>query len=412
MQLKTKSRLKFTIASLLIVIFAYILSNGLIIGDYQIKSLGSITKLGLDLKGGVYIEEEIKGENISKDTIDRTKELIELRVNALGVNESVVTVTQQNRIRIEIPGVYDAENALKQIGKTGKLTFRGPNNDIVITGEDIKDASVGVNQQTNQPVVQLKLNESGTKKFAEATAKYQGKVISIYMDEELVSAPVVKSVITTGEAIIEGSKDIEEAKRLAGIIKSGALPVELVPATVKTIGPSLGADAIPTSKKAAVIGITLVMLFMAIYYRIPGIIADLALAVYIMLTMLIFTTALKATLTLPGIAGLLLSVGMAVDANVLIFERIKEELKLGKSLRSAVDAGFNRALPSILDSNITTIIAGLVLMWLGAGQVKGFALTLVTGVVCSLFTAVTVTKFLLKNFVNSNWIENKKMYGA
>lgn len=410
--MQTKSRIKFIVASLLIVVFAYILSSGLIIGGYQVKSLGSITKLGLDLKGGVYIEEEIVDKNLSKETIDRTKELIELRVNALGVNESVVTVTAQNRIRIEIPGVYDAENALNQIGKTGKLTFKGPNNDVVITGEDVKDASVGVDPQTNQPVVQLKLNESGTKKFAEATQKYKGQTISIYMDEEVVSSPVVNDVITSGDAIITGSKDIEEAKRLAGIIKSGALPVKLEPATVKTIGPSLGADAIPTSKKAATVGIILVMIFMVLYYRIPGLIADLALAVYIMLTMLIFTTVLKATLTLPGIAGLLLSIGMAVDANVLIFERIKEELRLGKSLKNALESGFNRALPSILDSNITTLIAGFVLMWLGSGQVKGFALTLVIGVICSLFTAITVTKFLLKNFVNSNWVKNNKMYGA
>ncbi|MCX7951721.1 MAG: protein translocase subunit SecD [Clostridiales bacterium] len=410
--MQTRSRIKFLVATLLIVVFAYIFSSGLIIGGYQVKSLGSITKLGLDLKGGVYIEEEIVDKNLSKETIDRTKELIELRVNALGVSESVVTVTAQNRIRIEIPGVYDAENALNQIGKTGKLTFKGPNNDVVITGEDVKDASVGVDPKTNQPVVQLKLNESGTKKFAEATQKYKGQTISIYMDEEVVSSPVVNDVITSGDAIITGSKDIEEAKRLAGIIKSGALPVKLQPATVKTIGPSLGADAIPTSKKAATVGIILVMIFMALYYRIPGLIADLALAVYIMLTMLIFTTALKATLTLPGIAGLLLSVGMAVDANVLIFERIKEELKLGKSLKNALEAGFNRALPSILDSNITTLIAGFVLMWLGSGQVKGFALTLVIGVICSMFTAITVTKFLLKSFVNSNWIKNSKMYGA
>lgn len=410
--MQTRSRIKFLVATLLIVVFAYIFSSGLIIGGYQVKSLGSITKLGLDLKGGVYIEEEIVDKNLSKETIDRTKELIELRVNALGVSESVVTVTAQNRIRIEIPGVYDAENALNQIGKTGKLTFKGPNNDVVITGEDVKDASVGVDPNTNQPVVQLKLNETGTKKFAEATQKYKGQTITIYMDEEVVSAPVVNDVITSGDAIITGSKDIEEAKRLAGIIKSGALPVKLQPATVKTIGPSLGADAIPTSKKAAIIGILLVMIFMALYYRIPGLIADLALAVYIMLTMLIFTTALKATLTLPGIAGLLLSVGMAVDANVLIFERIKEELRLGKSLKNALDAGFNRALPSILDSNITTILSGLVLIWLGSGQVKGFALTLVIGVICSMFTAITVTKFLLKNFVNSAWINNNKMYGA
>jgi preprotein translocase subunit SecD len=411
--MKKRSAVNFIVSTLIIIFAAYILLFGLVLGDYQIKPIKNVLKLGLDLKGGVYIEEEIVDKNVDKDTLNRTKELLELRVNNLGVSESVVAVTGENRIRIEIPGIYDAKKAIDQVGRTGKLRFVGPNNDEILTGQDVKDATVGVEPNSNQPVVQLKLNESGTKKFAEATAKYavNHEKISIYMDEELVSAPAVQNAIPNGEAIITGSKDLEEAKRLAGIIKSGALPVNLKPATVKTIGASLGAEAIPTSTKAAIVGVALVMIFMLVYYRIPGFIADLALAVYIMITILIFVS-INATLTLPGIAGLLLSIGMAVDANVLIFERTKEELKLGKSLKTAIDAGFHRALSSILDSNITTLIAGFSLYFLGTGSVKGFALTLIIGVLCSMFTAITVTRFLLKSFVNAGWIKNTKFYGA
>jgi preprotein translocase subunit SecD len=388
------------------------LSFGLTVGDYQVKSLGSAFKLGLDLKGGVSIEEEAQGKNVDKDTLERAKELLELRVNSLGVAESNVQITGQNRILIEIPGIYDAQAALETVGKTGKLRFVGPNNDEVLTGSDVEDATVGVDPSSNQPVVQLKLKSEGTTKFAEATQKYIGQKITIYMDKDVVSAPTVRSAIPDGSAVITGSKDIAEAKRLAGIIKSGALPVELAPAQVRTIGPSLGAEAIPTSLKASVIGIALVMLFMLLYYRLPGFIADLALTVYIMLTLLIFTLVLKQTLTLPGIAGFLLSIGMAVDANVLIFERIKEELRVGKSLKNAIDAGFHRALSSIVDSNITTLIAGFALYLLGQGSVKGFALTLNIGILCSMFTAITVTKFLLKNMVGTGWLSDKKYYGA
>lgn len=410
--MKRKSGIIFVISAFIIIFLAYTLSYGLVIGDYKVHPIKDKLKLGLDLKGGVYIEEEVVDKNVDNDTLNRAKELLELRVNGLGVSEAVVAVTGEKRIRIEIPGIYDAKKALDQVGKTGKLRFVGPNNDEVVTGDDVKDATVGVDPNTNKPVVQLKLNENGTKKFAEATQKYVGQQISIYMDDEVVSSPRVESVITGGEAIITGSSDIEDAKRLAGIIKSGALPVKLNPATVKTIGPSLGAEAIPTSTKAAVIGVSLVFLYMLLYYRIPGLIADLALAIYIILTLLIFVFGLKGTLTLPGIAGLLLSIGMAVDANVLIFERIKEELKVGKSLKSAIESGFHRALSSILDSNITTLIAGFALYFLGSGSIKGFALTLNIGVICSMFTAITVTKFLLKAFVGSGWIKNTKFYGA
>ena len=407
--MRKKSALKFIISIVVILISAYVSVFGLNLGSYEILSLGESLKPGLDLKGGVYIEEEIVDKNVDAETLKRTKELLELRVNGLGVSEAVVAISGSNRIRIEIPGIYDAQKALEQVGKTGKLTFRSPEGNVILDGEDVSDASVGVDQQSNKPVVQLKMNENGTKKFAEATKKYINKPISIYMDEDLVSSPTVNSEITNGEAIITGSGDIEEAKRLAGIIKSGTLPVKLEPATVKTIGPSLGAEAIPTSIKAAVIGVALIMLFMIAYYRIPGIIASIALCVYIMLTLLIFVN-IGATMSLPGIAGLLLSVGMAVDANVLIFERTKEELRLGKSLSTSIDAGFKRAFSSILDSNVTTLIAGFSLYFLGSGSVKGFALTLNIGVVCSMLTAIIVTRFLLTSFVNTGWIKNPRLY--
>lgn len=410
--MKKRSAIKFIASAVLIVLIAYALSFGITLGNYRIKPLGSELKLGLDLKGGVTIEEEAVDKNVSKEDLERAKEMLELRVNNLGVAESNVQISGQNRILIEIPGIFDAKDALEAVGKTGKLRFVGPNDEEVITGNDVENATVGVNPTTNAPVVQLKLNPEGARKFAEATTKFVNQTISIYMDEEVVSAPTVNEPIPNGEAIITGSGDIDEAKRLAGIIKSGALPVELAPAQVRTIGASLGAEAVPTSLKASIIGIALVMLFMLFYYKVPGLIADLALTVYIILTMLIFTLVLKQTLTLPGIAGLLLSIGMAVDANVLIFERVKEELRLGKSLKNAIDAGFHRALTSIVDSNITTLVAGFALYFLGKGSVKGFALTLNIGVICSMFTAITVTRFLLKNFVGTGWIKNSKFYGA
>lgn len=410
--MKQKSKMYFIASAIIIVLLAVVLTKGLTIGDYKINSLFSDNslKLGLDLKGGVSIEEEIVEKNVTKDTIERTKELISLRVNGLGVSEANVTTTRNNRILVEIPGIYDQDKALAAIGKTGKLTFVGPDKVVILTGDDVSDATVGVNS-SNQPVVDLKLNSAGAKKFDVATAKFVGQKISIYMDDVMQSDPTVDERISGGNAQISmGDSSVTEAKRLAGIIKSGALPVTLKPATTRTIGASLGSEAKPTSAKAAAIGIIIVMIFMLIYYRIPGLIADLGLLVYMMLTLLIYIFVMKATLTLPGIAGLLLSVGIAVDANVLMFERLREELRLGKSLKSALDLGYHRALPSILDSNITTIISGLVLYMVGSGVVKGFALTLVVGVICSLFTALVVTRFLLHAFVNTGWAKDNKYY--
>lgn len=408
--MKEKSKIYFIVSAIVIVLLAIVLSTGLTIGDYRINSLGDTLKYGLDLKGGVSIEEQIIDKNVSQDTINRAKELIGVRVNGLGVSEANVTITKKNRILVEIPGMYDQEKALQLIGRTGKLTFVGPDKKVILTGADVKDASVGVDSQSGQTVVELKLNSAGAQKFYAATSKFVGQIIDIYMDNQVVSSPKVDEAIAGGNAVINGMQNNTEASRLAGIIKSGALPVKLEPATTQTIGPSLGAEAIPTSKKAAVIGVIIVMLFMLFYYRAPGFIADLGLTVYIMLTFLVYIFVIHATLTLPGIAGLLLSVGIAVDANVLMFERLREELRKGKSLKSALDLGYHRALPSILDSNITTIISGLVLYYVGSGVVKGFALTLVIGVICSLFTALVVTRFLLHAFVNAGWFTDNKYY--
>jgi preprotein translocase subunit SecD len=407
--MKQKKRGIFIASTLIILLFVYVLSAGITFGDYKIDPLMNQLKLGLDLKGGVYIEEEILEKNVTKDMVEQAREQIELRVNGLGVSESNVTITSNNRIRIEIPGIYDQEKALAQVGKTGKLTFVGPDKKVILTGADIADATVGVDQ-SGKPEVSLKLNSEGAQKFSVATGKFIGQQIGIYMDNELQSNPVVNSQISGGEASITGSSDVAEAKRLAGVIKSGALPVTLAPATVRTIGATLGAEAVPTSAKAAAIGVALVMIFMLLYYRIPGLIADLGLTIFIILTLLVYIFVMKATLTLPGIAGLLLSVGIAVDANVLMFERLREELRSGKSLKSALDLGFHRALPSILDSNITTIISGLVLYLVGAGAVKGFALTLVVGVICSMFTALVITRFLLNTFVGAGFATDLKFY--
>lgn len=406
--MKRKGAIKFIVSTALILLLAYIMCFGVNVGDYIIDPIKKGLKLGLDLKGGVTIEEEIKEKNVSNETLERTKQLLSLRINSLGVTESNVTVSGANRIRIEIPGISDASKALAQVGKTGKLKFVGPDNSEIITGSDVQDATVGTNQETQEPVVLLKLKSSGASKFDAATKKYLQQAISIYMDDDLVASPTVEQEIPNGDAQIS-CKTVDEAKRIAGVIKSGALPVTLEAASVQTIGPSLGAEAIPTSKKAAIIGVAAVLIFMLFYYKIPGLIADLALTVYIMLSLFVFY-AINATLTLPGIAGFLLTVGMAVDANVLIFERVKEELNNGKSLRTSIDTGFHRALSSIIDSNVTTLIAGFTLYFLGSGTVKGFALTLDIGVICSFFTAVTVTRFLLNAFVDTGWIKNTWFY--
>lgn len=413
MNSKTKSFIKIAAIVIVAAILAYATLYGFQIAGYKIIPIKESIKLGLDLRGGVSVLLEAKpkpGEKVTDEKMTGAENVIRSRIDQLGVTEPVIVRQGDTRILVELPGVEDSQRALEIIGKTASLQFVGPDNEVILTGDNVKDAKAVYGQQ-NEPMVSLKFDSEGAKKFAKATEKYLKQPIAIVLDEQLISAPTVEDVITNGEAVITNIQSIENAAELAALIRAGALPVDLEQRQVMTVGPTLGADSLNKSLKAGLIGVVLVFLFMLFYYRIPGLVADFSLLVYIMLVLTIFS-AIGATLTLPGIAGFILSIGMAVDANVLIFERMKEELRNGKTLRAAVDAGFHRALTTIIDSNITTIIAAIVLLYFGTGPIKGFAVTLIIGIVVSMFTAITVTRVILINLVNTRLFTNKKLFGV
>lgn len=413
MNSKTKSLIKIAAIVIVAAILAYATLYGFQIAGYKIIPIKESIKLGLDLRGGVSVLLEAKpkpGEKVTDEKMTGAENVIRSRIDQLGVTEPVIVRQGDTRILVELPGVEDSQRALEIIGKTASLQFVGPDNEVILTGDNVKDAKAVYGQQ-NEPMVSLKFDSEGAKKFAKATEKYLKQPIAIVLDEQLISAPTVEDVITNGEAVITNIQSIENAAELAALIRAGALPVDLEQRQVMTVGPTLGADSLNKSLKAGLIGVVLVFLFMLFYYRIPGLVADFSLLVYIMLVLTIFS-AIGATLTLPGIAGFILSIGMAVDANVLIFERMKEELRNGKTLRAAVDAGFHRALTTIIDSNITTIIAAIVLLYFGTGPIKGFAVTLIIGIVVSMFTAITVTRVILINLVNTRLFTNKKLFGV
>lgn len=397
MKTKGKSSALFILCTLAIILFAFVGYKGAEVAGWRIKPFSETITKGLDLQGGVSVVMEIQDEEVSKEDLEKTKEQLSLRVNKIGVAETVVSTEGDRRIRIDIPAQVDSGEIVESLGKTGELTFKSPKGDVILTGQDVSKATA-TSDENGLPQVALELNENGTKKFADATKEYLGQSISVNMDDEVLTNPTVNSVITNGSAVITGSKSADDAKRLAGLINAGALPVTVKAASVKTVGAQLGEEALPNALKAALIGIGLIFVFMIIYYRVPGAIACLALTLFIALILFLFGE-IGVTLTLPGIAGVLLTIGMAVDANVLIFERIREELKKGVSIRSAVEKGFENATSSIMDSNITTIIAALVLYFLGSGTVKGFAITLLIGIVISLFTALIVTKFFMNKAV-------------
>ena len=407
---KRKSTILFIISVFVIGLLAFTGFHGFTVGDYRVKPFTEAINKGLDIQGGVSVVEQVQGTNLDPKIIDRTINLISMRVNKMGVSETSVTKEDNDKIRIDIPGKSDSKEILDTVAKSGELKFVGPDKVTILTGKDVKDATASLGQD-NKPTINLTLNASGKDKFATATQKFIGKPITIYMDKDILTSPTVQAVISDGKAIITGSKTLAEATTQAQIITSGALPVTLKAVSVNTVGATFGAEALAQSVKAGLVAILLVFLFMLLYYRAPGIVADISLVLYIVLVLGAFS-AINATLTISGIAGFLLTIGMAVDANVLIFERIKEEIKTGKSIKSSVHAGFHRALPSIVDSNTTTIMAGLVLYSMGTGSVKGFALTLVIGVAISLFTALTCTKFLLKLAVEMGLISKTSHFGV
>lgn len=412
MKNRIKSTILFIICVLAISFLAYSGVHGVTVGDYRLKSFGEVINRGLDLQGGISVLEEIQGDKVDQETINKTIELISMRVNKMGVSETVVTREGQKRIRIEIPGKFDAKEVEEGIAKTGELKFVGPDKSTILTGKDVKKATAYISPEDSKPTIGLELNDQGTKKFSDATQKFLGQQISIYMDTEELETANVAVHIANGKAVISGGNmTLEQATKKANIINSGALPVTVKVVESKIVGASLGANALPLSILAGKVGIAIVMLFMILYYRLPGIIASIALVLYIYIVLLGFAS-LNVTLTLSGIAGLLLTVGMSVDASILIFERMKEELKGGKSVRAAIDAGFHRAMTSVIDSHVTTIVAGMVLYGLGSGSVKGFALTLVVGVALSLFTAVIVTRDLIKLAAGMGWFKHKWSIGT
>ena len=406
---KVRSAILFILTLVVIVALAYAGGRGVEVAGWEFKSFNKAITKGLDLQGGVSVLMEIQDDNVTKDDLEKTRQLIDLRVNKLGVAETSVTVEGDRRIRVEIPGEYDSKDLVDSLSKTGNLTFKDADGNEVLNGTDVDEASVVINSSSNAPVVSLKLTDEGAKKFAEATEANLHKKISIYMDDEEISSPTVDAVITDGNAIIKGSGSLDEAKNLAGLINAGALPVTVKAIQIENVGAQLGAEALPNAIKAGLIGIAIIFIFMILYYRIPGVIASIALTLYVCLVLLVFVEA-DVALTLPGIAAFLLTVGMAVDANVLIFERIREELKNGISVKAAVDKGFNNALSSIIDSNVTTIIAALVLYFIGTGSVKGFAVTLMIGIVVSMFTAVVVTRTLMKWAVDMGMLKSNLQF--
>jgi len=412
MKSRAKSTIIFALLVIMIGVLAYAGIHGIVVGGYRFKPFSETINRGLDLQGGVSVLEEIQDTNVDQDTMNRTIELLSMRVNKMGVGETTVVQEGSKRIRIEIPGKFDAQEVLNSVAKTGELKFVAPDGTVLLTGKDVSKASAFIDTSNgNAPTISLELNSDGTTKFAAATEKYLNQKIAIYMDNDILTDPTVQAVITNGQAVITGSSSLKEAQRQANIINSGALPVTVKAVEVKTVGASLGASALPLSVTAGEVGIGIVLLLMILYYRVPGIIADIALILYMLLVLLAFAS-LSVTFTLSGIAAFLLTVGMAVDANILIFERTKEELKSGKSIKSAIDAGFHRAMTSIVDSNLTSILTGIVLYSLGSGEVKGFALTLIVGVAISMFTAITFSRYLIRLAANMGWFNKKWAIGT
>jgi len=370
-------------------------------------------KLGLDLAGGVSITYQAVDENPSAEDMSDTQYKLQQRVQNYS-SEAEVYQEGSNRINIDIPGVTDANKVLEELGKPGSLLFLDENYQPVLEGTDVASAKpiIYKDQQTgaNTYEVALTFTEEGTKKFADATAANVGKRIAIVYDGVVYSNPVVKSAITGGQAVIDGMTSYEEADTLAATIRIGSLSLELEELRSNVVGAKLGQEAISTSLKAGAIGFGIVCIFMIAVYLIPGLAASLALCLYVCLE-LILLAAFEVTLTLPGIAGIILSIGMAVDANVIIFTRIKEEIGLGKTVKSAIKTGFAKALSAIIDGNVTTLIAAAVLYWRGSGTVKGFATTLAIGIVLSMVTALFITKFILNALYNMGF-EDKKFYGV
>ena len=403
---KKKAKISLVVLALVTVLFAYTVIIG--IGKTGTGAIRNII-LGLDLSGGVSITYQAVGdEEPSAEDMNDTVYKLQQRVQGYST-EAQVYQEGSDRINIEIPGVSDANAILEELGKPGSLEFRLTDGTVVLTGNQVANASAKQQQDNmgnREYVVQLELTEDGTKAFADATTENVGNVIQIVYDDNVISAPRVNEAITGGTAIISGMASAEEAQNLASSIRIGSLSLQLEEIRSNVVGAQLGEDAIRTSLIAGAIGLAIVIIFMIIVYALPGICAGIALVIYTLM-MLLCLNAFDLTLTLPGIAGIILSIGMAVDANVIIYARIREEIADGASVKGAIRTGFKKALSAIIDGNVTTLIAAFVLNLLGIGSVKGFAQTLALGIVLSMFTALVVSRLLITSFYEIGFKDEK-----
>lgn len=370
--------------------------------------------LGLDLQGGVHVVLEAKDTQEVKVTPEAMRQLravIQNRVDQFGVAEPVIQQLGERRLIVELAGIKDPEEAVNSMVKTAFLEFKTQDGKTVVTGKDLKDAQEAKDPTSGMVEVNLTFNSEGANKFAQATTANVGRQIAIILDGIPLQNPTVQEPITNGKARITGYQSLDEAHRIAILLRSGALPLKVDVVEKRAVGPALGADSLAKSKHAGVVGVTAILVFMLIYYRVPGLVANFALLIYSLIVMAVYV-GMNVTMTLPGIAGFLLSLGIAVDANVIIFERIKEELRGGKSLRAAIDSGFKRGFVAVFDANATTVLAAAVLLFLGTGPIKGFAVTLIIGIVASMITAISMTRWLLQLVAGTNLVKNPKYFGA
>ena len=403
------------ILSLILTVVLVVLLGFTVLVGFGTTGTGAMKniKLGLDLAGGVSITYQVKDDNPTEKEMSDTIYKLQKRVEQYSTEASVYQ-EGDDRINIEIPGVTDANAILDELGKPGSLEFRTEDGETVITGSDVKTATAkaGEDDMGNKEYsVELSLNKEGTKKFADATEANVGKTISIIYDGEAISSPRVQTAITGGQAYITGNFSYDEAENLASTIRIGGLKLELEELRSNVVGAQLGEQAISTSLKAGAIGLAIVFIFMIFVYYLPGLASSLALVIYTELVLLILN-AFNVTLTLPGIAGIILSIGMAVDANVIIFARVREEMSRGKSVKNALKTGFQKAMSAIVDGNITTLIAAAVLWFKGSGTVKGFAQTLAIGIIVSMFTALVITRMIVYAFYAVGLRKEKLYYRA
>lgn len=412
------SKYSFFIISILTVVLLFISVFGLKIGGAEIKGADQM-RFGIDIRGGVDATFEPKdlGRAPTGEELEAIRAIIETRMDAINITDRDVSIDKTNgKILVRFPwksneADFNPQKAVSELGETAHLTFRDPDGRVILEGNDVKKSYALISQIDQKPVVVLQLSAEGAKKFADATGRLIGQTIYIYMDDTMISWPIVESQIIGGEASITKIQSMEAASLLANRINSGSLPFSLVAKNCNIISPTLGSNALAVMVLAGKVAFALVCLFMLAYYRLPGLVACIALLLQVSGQLLALSVP-QFTLTLAGIAGLILSIGMGVDANVIISERIKEEINSGKSLRAAIDAGFNKAFSSVFDGNITVIIVALILIKFGSGSLLSFGYTLVTGVIMNFIAGVTASRLMIRSLSTFDSLRQPQFFGA